>query len=281
VTFFGLDINPKAGVTWEGESACHDRPPKPESQTQLSYKQIMQLNETLLSRDELRRKQFYCRVHSHDATSTEVVSRLPAYLIPRKIHDSNARVVHTYVCNVTSVITKSELLAQQLTNGHGAVRVSLEMHDVTATAADKLFTTTTAAVASISTITDVDLPISGGVGYSAVMMNSSTKSVLTLRAPLVLCAFGGYGNTHKYLREWVVHNIQVGVGVIFLSTFDSDFDAVRRELKYFIDKGQVVLLAAQEMCFIDHHHSFEVPRLLFYQVSCDHIEKPMYMYGTA
>eukprot|EP00953_Heterococcus_sp_UTEX-ZZ885_P038446 19721-Heterococcus_DN1.PRE.1 len=225
LTFFGLDVNHRTGLTWEGESACHDRPPKRHSQTELSYQQIMLLNETLLSRDKLNRNRFYCRVHSHDAASTEVVSRLPAYLIPRKIGDSNARVVHTYVCNVTSVITKSELLAQQLTNG--AVRVSLEMHDVTAAAAESSLTTTTtttttAATAaadrsqSISTITDVDLPTSGGVGYSAVMMNSGTQSVLTLRASLVLCALGGYGGT-----------------------FDSDVDAVHRELKYFIDNGQV------------------------------------------
>jgi hypothetical protein len=263
VAFFGFDLSThRANLMWKGSSACSYKSARSET-AQRSYNQTMLLHKTLLSRKQLQSKQFYCKVHADD-TATAAVKRLPAYLIPRNIRDANTHVVHTYVCNVTSAITKSELLKLQSNNNNGSVRVSLEMQHVTADKPDQSLTAS--AATSIRTVADVDLPISGGIGYSALMMNSSTTSVLTLRAPIVLCAFGGYNAALKHVREWVVHNIQIGIGVIFLGTIESEFSALQRELKYFIDKGQVVLLAAQEMCFIQQR--LKVPKVLFYQVSC-------------
>jgi Glycosyltransferase family 92 len=264
IAFFGFDLTTRrASLIWKGPSGCHHRPARSETSSQRSYKRTILLNETLLSRKQLQTKQFYCNIHLN-RTATAV--KQPAYLIPRSIRDANTHVVHTYVCNVTSVITKSELLKLQLSSDSGAIRVSLEMQDITIDEPKEPRTTTADTV--MSTIVDVDLPISGGLGYSAVMMNSSTKSVLTLRAPIVLCAFGGHKKTLKYVREWVVHNTQIGIGVIFLGTTASEIGALRKELKYFIDKGQVILLAAQEMCFIQQ--SLKVPKVIFYQVCLFH-----------
>ena len=217
-----------------------------------TYDAVASLSDTLLERAQAQKVPLYCRIDSDD---DKVI--LPMILLPDHNLDSNTKTVLLWTCNVTQVFTKAELLKRRRTH----VQLSILAHEnanvgIVATNAD-----------SLTVVTQLDLPVHvGGIGYGAAWTAGRHDPVLARSAPIMLCALGGYGPVVRNLREWVVHNLQIGVGIILLGTFDSNFAQVRKELSYWIGTGQVVLSMVHQMAFSEGRHEFH--KTVFYQVQC-------------
>ncbi|KAG5183410.1 hypothetical protein JKP88DRAFT_245271 [Tribonema minus] len=236
---------------WTGQEHCHPGPVELFDENEIAYSTVMLLNNTVFDRKATEAKTLFCRVHAPGVAGDDrssAAAPVPMQLYPQlSLNPDVQGVTHTWSCNVTALIKKQDLL--QAPTGHLNVEIVTESEEV---------------------VTDLNIPVHyGGVGSAAVLRPLAAGPILAHASPIVLCAIGGYGKTVRYLREWIIHHLQIGVGLIYLGTYKENFYAVKQELAHFIHQGTVVLLMVHEPCFLSSLNTIAT-QVELYQVCLAH-----------
>jgi hypothetical protein len=149
-----------------------------------------------------------------------------------------------WIADVTSIVTKADLLHQQQQHENTAIRLAFRIRSIN-------LDDDTNGVVQTQPLLTVDIPLSTGVvGHAGPQILQGRPSLSFLTQPSVdasIC-LAIYGqDIQQYLPQFVVHHLNVGFGQIIVgvdTTLGSE-DLIRTEqiLRPFVEDGTVVIAA--------------------------------------